>query len=105
MESVKGLINDAHKLDWLDGENIRPYVFMRKENQVASPGEAFDSDWFPFEPLVVDALKMDEVILANAILNLENKLFSQSGMEMPRWVFYDCAIMPGLGGSNFISES
>jgi hypothetical protein len=29
-------------------------------------------------------------------LNLETKAFGPSGMEMPRWVFYDCAIVPGF---------
>lgn len=39
---------------------------------------------------------MDEVGFADQILNLETKAFASSGMAMPRWVFYDCAIVPGF---------
>lgn len=39
---------------------------------------------------------MDEVTFADRILSLEAKAFGPSGMAMPRWVFYDCAIVPGF---------
>jgi hypothetical protein len=39
---------------------------------------------------------MSEVAFADQILNLESKAFQKSAMPMPRWVFYDCAIMPGF---------
>ena len=83
-------------MDWLDGDNIRPYVFVRKDNRVKNPGVYFDSDWFPFEPILLDPLKMDHVHFANHILNMESRAFQTSKMAMSRWVFYDCAIMPGF---------
>ena len=30
------------------------------------------------------------------ILNMEHRAFQTTGMPMPRWVFYDCALMPGF---------
>ena len=84
------------RLDWLDGENIRPYVFVREDNRVKDPGTYFDSDWFPFEPILLDPLKMDHVDFANHILNMEALAFQTSKLSMSRWVFYDCAIMPGF---------
>jgi len=39
---------------------------------------------------------MDEVDFADQILRLETSAFQASNMPMPRWVFYDCAIMPGF---------
>lgn len=84
------------ELSWLDGENIRPYIFVRKDNRTKNPGTLYDSDWFPFEPVVMDPLKMSHVSFANQILSMEHKAFDKSGMAMPRWVFYDCAIMPGF---------
>ena len=83
-------------LDWLDGENIRPYVFVRKDNCVQDPGSHFELDWFPFEPILLDPLKMDQLCFANHILNMEALAFKTSKMSMSRWVFYDCAIMPGF---------
>jgi len=96
MKSIKSVIKNPKSLDWLDGDIIRPYVFVREENRIKNPGSRFDSDWFPFEPVYFNPLLMDEVTKANQILNLEAKAFEKSGMVMPRWVFYDCAIMPGF---------
>jgi hypothetical protein len=84
------------RLSWLDGESIRPYVYVRPENRITNPGERFKLDWFPFSPLYKNPLMVSEVDFANQILRLETASFSQSGMEMPRWVFYDCAIIPGF---------
>ena len=89
--------SDSNKLDWLDGENIRPFVFVRKDNRLGSKkGTRFDVDWFPFKPVYMNPLHMDEVSYADQILNMEWKAFEKSGLGMPRWVFYDCAIMPGF---------
>ena len=87
---------DLNRLDWLDGDNIRPYVFVRSDNRVKNPGVRFDSDWFPFEPVQFDPLKMDHVQFSDHILNMEHRAFQASAMPMPRWVFYDCALMPGF---------
>ena len=87
---------DLKSLNWLDGENVRPYVFVREDNRVKNPGMRFDSDWFPFKPIRFDPLKMDHVDFSNHILNMEHRAFETSEMPMPRWVFYDCALMPGF---------
>lgn len=86
------------KMDWLKDENIRPYVFVRQANRIANPGSLHKGlDWFKGkEPLYKDPLRVDEVDFANHILVLESGAFDASGMAMDRWVFYDCAIMPGF---------
>lgn len=94
---MKHPIFDHPKLGWMKDENIRPYVFVRPENRMPEPGLFHKSlDWFPHKVLYKNPLEMDQVIFANRILNLETKAFGPSGMEMPRWVFYDCAIVPGF---------
>ncbi|MCB0342216.1 MAG: hypothetical protein H6626_01780 [Pseudobdellovibrionaceae bacterium] len=88
--------NPHFSLDWLDGEKIRPYIFVREENRTVDPGSRFDSDWFPFPPIYFNPLHMDQVTFADQIMRLESGAFDKSGMAMPRWVFYDCGIMPGF---------
>lgn len=79
------------------GENVRPYVFVRPENRIERPGELHKSlDWFPHTVLYKNPLEMKEVTFADRILNLEAKAFGPTNMAMPRWVFYDCAIVPGF---------
>ena len=85
------------KLKWMRDENVRPYVFVRPENRVENPGELHKSlDWFPHKVLYKNPLEMKEVTFADRILSLEAKAFGPSNMAMPRWVFYDCAIVPGF---------
>src|SRR4051812_11969914 len=84
------------RLNWLHGEFMRPYIYLRPENHVKKPGTKFKLDWFPKAPLVKNPLRMDEVDFADMILRLESRAFAASNMPMPRWVFYDCAIMPGM---------
>lgn len=87
--------NDRFK--WLRDESIRPYVFVRPENRIQKPGELHTGlDWFPHEVVYKNPLEMDQVSFADRILDLESKAFGPSGMAMPRWVFYDCAIVPGF---------
>ena len=81
--------------EWLRKGDIRPYVFMRHDLMIQNPGQR-PTDWFPQAPLILNPLLMREVDFADAILRLEGKAFTQSDMKMPRWVFYDCAIMPGF---------
>lgn len=81
---------------WLDSADIRPYIYLRRENRFAAPGRYLPCNWFKHEPIYKDPLKMDEVAFANQILTLEARAFQQSAMPMPRWVFYDCAVMPGF---------
>lgn len=82
----------------MQDENIRPYVFVRPENRIPQPGKLHRSlDWFSDHKVVYkNPLEMDEVAFANQILALEARAFGPSGMVMPRWVFYDCAIVPGF---------
>lgn len=86
------------RLKWIRQEDIRPYVFVRKDNRIEHPGRLHASlDWFDgLMPVYKDPLRMDEVEFANNILVLESQAFDASGMPMERWVFYDCAIMPGF---------
>ncbi len=84
------------KLSWLTNGKLRPYVFVRPENRIATPGQSFQLNWFSNEPLFKNPLNMDEVDFADQILRLETSAFQASNMPMPRWVFYDCAIMPGF---------
>lgn len=90
------------RLRWMKDGNIRPYVFVRPENRIPRPGEMHAQvsngkfDWFPHEVLYKNPLEMDQVGFADRILTLESKAFGPSGMAMPRWVFYDCAIVPGF---------
>jgi hypothetical protein len=84
------------RLQWLWGKDLRPYVYVRKENRIAEPGKKFALDWFSMEPLFKNPLRMDEVDFADQILRLETRAFAATNMPMPRWVFYDCAIMPGF---------
>ena len=91
-------IFDHPKLGWMQDENIRPYVFVRPENRMPAPGKFHHSlDWFQRQKVLYkNPLEMDQVKFADRILNLETRAFGPSGMEMPRWVFYDCAIVPGF---------
>lgn len=83
-------------ISWLEIEDIRPYIFMRKENLFSQPGSYTKCDWFKNKPIYRNPLHIDQKAFADQILNLESKAFQHSGMPMPRWVFYDCAIMPGF---------
>lgn len=84
--------------DWLKSGDIRPYVFMRQDNGFRISDKKRDLDWFPFEPIVKNPLRMEDVNFADQILNLEGRAFATADMKMPRWVFYDCAVMPGFVG-------
>jgi hypothetical protein len=90
--------NDAaNRFGWMSNPDIRPYVFVRNENRIKQPGrEHSELDWFPHRVLYKNPLEMDQVGFADRILDLEAKAFGPSGMAMPRWVFYDCAIVPGF---------
>lgn len=85
-------------IDWLNSDHVRPYVFMRKENMDSKPGIHTKCGWFKNDPVFINPLLMGQVYFGDAILNLESKAFQKSSMPMPRWVFYDCAILPGFVG-------
>ena len=61
-------MTDMHKLnpilqkaDWLASGDIRPYVFVRPENQIANPGTKHHLDWFIHEPIYKNPLNIDEM--------------------------------------------
>lgn len=84
------------KASWLDNPDIRPYVFVRPENQISQPGSRHSLDWFSQRPIIKDPLDVTEIAFADRIYSLEERAFGPSNMAMPRWVFYDCAVMPGF---------
>lgn len=84
------------KAPWLNNEDIRPYVFVRPENQIESPGRQHQLDWFSHEPICKNPLRLDQLEFAEQIYYLEGKAFGPSNMTTPRWVFYDCAVVPGF---------
>lgn len=84
------------RLNWLRGNDLKPYLYVRPENRIADPGQRFALDWFTTAPLFKDPLCLDELDFADQILRLESRAFAASNMPMPRWVFYDCAIIPGF---------
>lgn len=94
---------DDPSLAWMDGEKVRPYVFVRSQNRIQNPGKS-KLDWFPFTPIIKNAQAMAEGAFTDQILNLENTVFGEK-LAMPRWVFYDCAIMPGVTAGFAIHRS
>ncbi len=84
------------KAAWMENEDIRPYVFVRPDNQIAHPGSVHRLDWFNKKPVFKDPLDLPEIGFADRILSLEERAFGPANMAMPRWVFYDCAVMPGF---------
>lgn len=89
-------LSEFSKLTWFDNQTVRPYVFVREENRIKKPGTGFKLDWFSGEPIYKNPLLVSNVEFANQILNMESQAFASSNMAMPRWVFYDCAVMPGF---------
>src|SRR5690606_23261208 len=80
----------------MENEDIRPYIFIRQENHVVNPGQRHSLDWFPKNVLYKDPLRLSELEFAERIYDLEGKAFGPSNMAIPRWVFYDCAVIPGI---------
>jgi len=57
------------------------------------------------KPIYKNPLHMKELDFADQILRFEEKAFSESNMAMPRWVFYDCAVVPGFVAGFAIKKS
>ena len=87
----KSLIKLSPRLSWLNSDDIRPYIISRKESRVEKPGQFFNLNWFPKEPIFIDPLKMDDIYFSNALLNMESKGLETTGMGTPRWVYFDDA--------------
>lgn len=83
-------------MKWGASGDIRPYVYVRKDNMIKNPGSRHHSDWFPMEPVYIDPLELNTLNFAENIYYIENNAFGPANMAMPRWVFYDCAVIPGF---------
>jgi hypothetical protein len=97
---LKTKIKVPEKAQWLEDlvkkEILLPYVYMRSENHIKKPGYRHHSPWFhSSDVLYPEALSLESLSFGESILNLENKAFGLD-LAMPRWVFYDCAIVPGF---------
>jgi len=87
------------KAPWFGDENFRPFVFVRPENRISGPGTRHRTDWFSHsynQPIFKNPLDLSEISFADRIYALEERAFGPANMAMPRWVFYDCAVMPGF---------
>lgn len=85
------------KASWLSSGDIFPYVFVRPENHINFPGSRHKLEWFKDLPIVYkNPLDLTSQEFAEQIYDIEAKAFGPSNMAMPRWVFYDCAIVPGF---------
>lgn len=84
------------KASWMESGDVRPYVFVRPENKIANPGTRHKLDWFPHAPVYKDPLDIPSINFADRMFSMEERAFGPSNMAMPRWVFYDCAVMPGF---------
>ncbi|MEQ1723455.1 MAG: hypothetical protein ABL930_09785 [Pseudobdellovibrio sp.] len=84
------------KSEWMHTGDVRPYVFVRPENQIEQPGTRHKLDWFQFDPIYKNPLDVKELPFAEAIYQIEWKSFGKQDLAIPRWVFYDCAAMPGF---------
>jgi hypothetical protein len=88
------------KADWFlkygASGDIRPYVFVRPDNKIQNPGSRHHLDWFPMEPIYKNPLDLKQLEFAEQIYFIEGKAFGAANMAMPRWVFYDCAVIPGF---------
>ena len=80
----------------MESGDIRPYVFVRPENKIEQPGTRHRIDWFNQEPIYKNPLHLSELPFAEAIYQIEWKSFGKQDLAIPRWVFYDCAAMPGF---------
>lgn len=90
------LLEKATWLHEMEKGDILPYLFLRPENRIPDPGSRHRLDWFPHEPIFKDPLDLDQLEFAEQIYHLENSAFGPSGLAIPRWVFYDCAVVPGF---------
>ena len=48
----------SQKIPWIESGDIRPYVFVRPENQIQNPGARHKAPWFPHEPVLKNPLDL-----------------------------------------------
>lgn len=75
-------------------DSCKPYLVASPLGAAATPGAA------PFEIVVEQSQRYDPHRVAsgpflNVLQRLDELTFGPVGMTMPRWVFYDCAEVPG----------
>ena len=93
---MSSVLDLSDRLSWVEDGDLKPFIMARHACRVKNPGENFNLDWFARAPLFMDPLIMKDVYFADSLLAMETRAFSASDMATPRWVFYDCAIMPGF---------
>ena len=111
MESFKNftLVEIQQKYaSWLgqcDLGSIKPYLYLRSDFRLEQMGKNHSVDWFPWTPLLIDPWKLENLEFADQLLHLENTAFGPQSMPIPREVFYDCGVMPGLAAGFAIHRS
>ena len=87
----------VEKAPWFLNQDIRPYVYVRADNHISNPGQRHHLDWFQnVEPIFKNPLDLNDLEFAEQIYFLEESAFGPANLTMPRWVFYDCAVVPGF---------
>lgn len=85
------------KAPWFSNPDIRPYVYVRADNHILNPGQRHHLDWFQgLTPIYKNPLDLHDLEFAEQIYFLEESAFGPANLAMPRWVFYDCAVVPGF---------
>ncbi len=84
------------KSPWLMAGDVLPFVYVRPENQIANPGTRHKLNWFHQTPIYKNPLRLEELDFAESLYYIEGRAFGPANMAMPRWVFYDCAVIPGF---------
>lgn len=85
-------------IPWLAEDNVRPYILARPKNAAEKPGMIWDDfHWFKdFKVIEKNPLQVKELEFSDLIMDIEGRGFQGANMAMPRWVFFDCAVMPGF---------
>ena len=82
---------------WLRNGSVRPYVLISEGEETLQPGLRHSVDWFlDLPPIVINPLSAEGFLFSDAARKLDSRLFAAENMEMPKWVYYDCAILPGI---------
>jgi len=93
---LRKFLEKAKWLELAEQGHIRPYIYVRTDNHIPQPGSRHRLDWFPWQPIFIDPLNLNEIEFAERIYHLENTAFGPAAMAIPRWVFYDCGVVPGF---------
>lgn len=82
---------------WLNDPDIRPYVCLHQLNRRGEEAQIRHAafDWFQTKPLLKDPLTTKDFDFVNGARMLDEAIFGTADLAMPRWVYYDCAVLPG----------